>query len=277
MVRSSRSLVVSRSWVASSRHFSVGSRRPTSSATRRTRRRKRKPKLLTSPPRGKPIPPNTATAMNDAKAASDILNGAQKDLAASLQSTAEKTLDAMNATLAKSAQTDLAARNALLGVLDAQDNLTAKQQEANDAAQFGIDKSREVEEAHNKVQAAILQVIKASVDKAAADTAGLSKAEQAKAAVDAQTNAIAFLAATVPGATAELDRLGYVVRTLPDGKTIVITADVSQALERTQALITAYNSLPGPNVPTGGGFFQVHGASGGWVPGSGNRDTVPRC
>lgn len=176
-----------------------------------------------------------ADAHRDATDAAKTLASASDTVAQSMQSEADAAFDATQKQLGLMGA-NLTLQGSYLGVQQALKDQAQAQHDANDAAQFGVDQSAEVEAAHIKTQQAILGVIKAAQDRAVQASGASKDSEEAhKAATDATTQAIQYMAATIPGAVDELKALGFQVVTLPDGS-ITVTADTAEAAAQLQAL-----------------------------------------
>jgi len=176
-----------------------------------------------------------ADAHRDAAAAAATIASASETVATSMQDEATAAFDATQQHLAL-AQSNLGVQASMLNLRQALDDQAKAQTDANNAAQFGVDQSDEVEGAEIKVQQAIFGVIDAA-SKRAIQASGASPDSEAahKAAVDATTLALENMAATVPGTITELQKLGYQVLTLPNGE-IVVTANTTDAEQKIAAL-----------------------------------------
>ena len=203
-----------------------------------------------------------ADAHRDAAAAAATVSAASAQVAQSMQDEATAAFDATQAHLAL-AQANLGVQGSMLNLRQALDDQTKAQHDANDAAQFGVDQSANVEAADIKVQQSILAVVDAAQKRAIQALGPSSTAEQQHAAaVDATTTALENMAATVPGTIGELQKLGYQVLTLPNGE-IVVTANTTQAEQQLAALqrqIGEFLTLA-QNTPGFGANFTGLGAS----------------
>jgi hypothetical protein len=199
-----------------------------------------------------------ADAHRDAAAAAATVASASAQVASSMQDEAARTFDATQQHLALAAA-NLGVQGSMLNLRAALDDQTKAQTDANNAAQFGVDQSADVEAADIKTQQAILSVVDAAQKRAVQALGPSANAEaQHTAAVDATTAALENMAATVPGTIGELQKLGYQVLTLPDGE-VVVTANTTQAEQQLAALhqqiadFLAFASQPGAYGPFGVG------------------------
>lgn len=205
-------------------------------------------------------------AVKAARDASDQYQQTNKDVADSLKTVTDRTLEAQDQLLGM-AQANLGVQGSMLNLNQSVKDYTQAQHDAADAAQVGIDNSAQVEAAQLKEQDAILKVIDAARQRAVQALGPSADGEaQHKAATDATTQAIQYMAATVPGAVDQLKALGFHILTLPDGS-ITVTADTADAAAKLQAL---YNQLAG--------FIQFANSSG-WRGGlgfeGGTRSAAP--
>jgi hypothetical protein len=181
-----------------------------------------------------------ADAQASAAGSAKTLAEAQKGVTDALQSTAQAQLASTVAGL-NYAQANLAQQSAVTGYKQALDDATKADLAALDAQQHGIDQSSQVEAAHQKVEAAILGVVKAASDRAVqALGPGASADAQAKASTDAISASLNYLAQNATPETIQaLKDLGYTVVTLPTGATIVIKDNAAEAASHVESLTQA--------------------------------------
>jgi hypothetical protein len=177
-----------------------------------------------------------ADAVKDAQEKSDAYAKSTKDVADALQTKTDKQYAAMQADLGAN-QARLTLQASVLNVKSALADEAKAQQDAADAAQFGVDQSADVQAANIKTQQAILGVIGAAQQRAVQALGPSASAEaQHKAALDATTDAVKFLALSIPGSVTALEGLGYKVTTLPDGSIAVTVED-----DKARADLEAFN------------------------------------
>lgn len=183
-------------------------------------------------------------------AAQKELAGYNKDLESSLQGVNDKLQDhATKAYLAQ--QADLAAGGAKLGLERAVSGVGSAMDNYN-ATLYGNavagDTSKAAQErlnsAHQVLVGSTLAALQAAGEKAIADAGpNAGAAEKAKAATDAQKQALDFLEATFPGLRAQVQ--GYVgdIETTPPAKSTKFWADVGDAIGQIESLKAALASV----------------------------------
>ena len=180
------------------------------------------------------------TAVAEANTAADAYEKTQRRVGEALADTAQKQFDANQAALgAAAAGVDV--HQAWIGVDDAMRKASEAAFLASLAGEQTAEGARNVRVAELAAQESVLAYIAAAQKKAIADAGPNADAsEQAAAATKAHDKAIIDMTNTIPGSVTALDGLGYTVRTLPDGKQIVITtnaAEIEANLRRIKSLI----------------------------------------
>lgn len=211
-------------------------------------------------------------AQRDARSASNDLAGAQRDVGNAIQDTTTKMYSQQQANLAMLGA-GLALKGSVLGVAEALNHQKEVQDDASVAAQFGVNKSLEVQRANLQVEQAIFGVVNAAGAKAAADAASLGPIEQQKRATDAQRDALTNLGNLFPGLREQLFWYGLsLIEATPEARnTHVSVSGVDDAISR-------LGRLQGALAAVGGGGIGVRvDAEGNVIPGTAGGGDITRA
>lgn len=248
--------------------FGIGGDNAETFATKQNKLKEAMTRVFDLQAAGKEGTKEYADAVRDAKAAGDELTTTNQAVAKSFDDQAVAEYNAHQQHLAL-IDAGLALQSSVLNVKGALDDETKAQKDAQDAAAFGVDQSADVQQAHIGTEQAIRKVIDAATAYALdALPKTANEQEKATAATDAQSDALAWLAATTPNSTQAIKDLGYEIRVLPNGKTVVITADVSQAIDAVSTLAQKIADVARDAAQSAVGAISVGGSKSRAAPAS---------
>lgn len=218
--------------------------------------------------------PEAATAGAALRAALDDEAAKSRNAADAIKTHIDRIIE-RQAIMLGAVGADINYRNAILGVDQAQKNMT-------DTLAKHTATSLEGRAAILAYEGALHQAVTAAGEKARADNAAKTEAEQLKAASEAEAAAILNLAAAAGGSappalqsmvnglsattlaaigvTGKVNEAGQAVYRLPDGREIVITGNTADAMAKMQAVnaytikdksfyVTQINQISGPRLP----------------------------